>query len=175
MSGQAIVVVSGLPASGKSTLAAALAERIGADQLSRDETVASIRSRFDLAFEHATGRRRCAVVNAANERMLRSAADSLGHGRTVVVDVVADRNFRDLLTRLAASMGTSCHSVEMICSNRSEYMSRLHRRKGRGQAVVERLSRSYEPAADAITLDSSLPVDELVKRALDVLLKGGSP
>lgn len=83
------------------------------------------------------------------------------------MDLVADQNIRDLLTRLAASKGASYYSVEMICSNRSEYMSRLGRRKGRSQTVAERLGRSYRPVTDAITLDSSLPVEELVGRALD--------
>src|SRR5688572_16073348 len=90
-----LIVISGLPGVGKTTLAAALARRLGASHLSVDTAENAL---LGAGFEPgwATGVAAYEVVRAAAEQNLR-----LGH--TVVVDAVNDSDAARQTWRNAAA------------------------------------------------------------------------
>jgi uncharacterized protein len=89
-----LVVVSGLPGSGKTTLSAALSERIGAVALSRDlarQQASGRLAAMDRLFTRLTGRHRRGRQKQAGHRLQLAVAGELAAGRPVVVEAVADQ------------------------------------------------------------------------------------
>jgi predicted kinase len=163
-----LVVVSGLPASGKSTVAVALAQRIQAVALSRDaarEEIGgpAVESCLDpIAWKPSagsSGERNPAVGNDGGPQARR--------GPTRVVEVVADRDTRRRLDALAAKHGAPVYSIEVICSDPAGLARRLRTRRGNWQRVVAEMSKTYEPAAGALVVDSRDAPAEMVNRAVD--------
>ena len=167
-----LVVVSGLPGSGKSTFAVLLASRIGAAHLSRDRIILSKRSTVDRAFERLTSRRPSRLIRTANEKIQLSVVEALGARQSVVVDVVADQDIRHQLQQAAALGDAAVYSIELICSDPEEHLRRLQSRPGSWPRVVKRMGRRYEAAPGALVLDSIVPAGHLVDLALDFLRTG---
>jgi predicted kinase len=117
-----LVVVSGLPGVGKSALADALGERLGAPVLSVDPVEAAIlRSGIPRSFE--TGLAAYGVVAALAEQQLR-----LGLG--VVVDAVSSLEVaREMWRRAAAPTGTPVRVVEVVCADAALHRARLEGRQ----------------------------------------------
>src|ERR671927_742877 len=91
-----LVVVSGLPGTGKSTVAEAVARRAGAVVLSVDEVEEALLG-AGLASDWTTGA-------AAYEAVAAAAAENLRLGHTVIVDAVNDSEpARDTWRRAAAA------------------------------------------------------------------------
>ena len=167
-----LVVVSGLPGSGKSTFAVLLASRIDAAHLSPDRIVLSTRSTVDRAFERLTGRRPSPLIRTANEKIQRSVLEALGGRQSVVVDVVADRDIRYQLQQAAGLGDAPVYSIELTCSDPEEHLRLLQSRPGSWPRIVKRMDRSYEAAPGALVLDSIDPASHLVDLALDSLPTG---
>jgi predicted kinase len=88
-----LVPVSGLPGTGKSSLAGPLAHRIRAAAMSRDNALRDVEGRWrprpcDRRF---FGGRRRRLQERATQRLESTAADQLSKGLPVLVEVVADR------------------------------------------------------------------------------------
>jgi uncharacterized protein len=152
-----LVVVSGLPGTGKSALAAALSERIGAIALSRDLARQQIATRLaaaDRVFTRLSGRHRPGLQQQAGRRLLTAVAQQLAQGRPVVVEVVADPAIRHQLAALAAAHQAPLYSFEIVCSDAAELARRLRGRPGNWQRIVTRMSKTYQPAPGALVLDS---------------------
>jgi predicted kinase len=152
----ALLVVSGLPGTGKSALAAALAARLAAAHLSIDVVEEAL-----LATGCPPGWK---TGVAAYEAVGALARANLETGHPVVVDAVNDSDAARQTWRTAARVtGADLRFVVTICSDPVEHRRRLEARVRGFEHVgeptwVEVLARS---AADELWLDDHLVVDTL--------------
>jgi predicted kinase len=152
-----LVVVSGLPGAGKTTLSTLLAERTGAVTLSRDLARRQIGTRLaavDRVFTRLTGRHRRGLQKKAGRQLQMAVARELAAGLPVIVEVVADPAIRRRLAALAAEHQARLCSIEVVCSDAAELSRRLHGRPGNWHRVLARTSKSYEPEPGALVVDS---------------------
>jgi predicted kinase len=162
-----LVVVSGLPAVGKSELADAVGQRLGAAVLSVDSIEAAI-WRCGIAPSFETGVAAYEVVAVLAEHQLRL-------GLTVIADAVSSLEIAREMWRGAASRtGTAMRVVEVICSDQRTHRQRLARRardidgfpEPSWEDVVRRRDE-WEPWGDErLVVDSVRELDENVAEAL---------
>jgi predicted kinase len=157
MSGGILIEFGGLPGTGKSTLAARLAEETGAVWLRIDEIEGAMR-RNGLTADQ-TG---VAAYSVAHD----VAANHLGRGLMVIADAVNPvREARDGWHGLATSLNCSHLVIETVCPDGVE-----HRRRVEGRtsdlpgwvyptwAEVQQSATLYEPRTDhRLTLDTTRP------------------
>ncbi|HEX5015872.1 MAG TPA: ATP-binding protein [Candidatus Limnocylindrales bacterium] len=140
-----LIVFSGLPGTGKSTLAGALGRELGAVVLSVDPIEAAmLRSGVERSF--ASGLAAYAVASEI-------AAASLGRGMTAIVDAVsAVAEAKRWWPALAERAGVPLVIVECVCSDEALHRARLAGRD-RGLAPfpepgwsdVQRTAAEWEP------------------------------
>jgi predicted kinase len=165
-----VILVSGLPGTGKTTLAAGLGQRIGAVTLSRDQARQEIENPLVLLYRCFTrlfGSYRRELQEEANRRLEMAVAEELVAGRPVVVEVVADRVIRHRVHELAAHHGVPVRSIEVTCSGTAQLARRLSGRPGDWTRIVARMSKSYEPWPTALVVDScDTSPSEMVEQAV---------
>ena len=166
-----LVVTAGLPATGKSTIAEVIGNRLGLPVLSVDPIEAAILSAgIDAA--RPVG---CAAYLVA-ETM---AEGVLSSGRGVVIDAVnAVEPARDQWVKLAERQEATLRFIEVTCSDPEVHRERLAARAGRHAATayaVEQSVAEWEPwtgesaAVPRVTLDSVQPLGVNVEQALAFL------
>ncbi|HEY8730540.1 MAG TPA: ATP-binding protein [Candidatus Limnocylindria bacterium] len=157
----ALVVVSGVPGTGKSTVAEHAARTIGAALLSKDI--------FEAALWRSGITREANAGWASYEQLGAVAESQLRLGTPVVLDSVAPNErirgaWRDLAARHAARFVV----VECVCSDERVHRSRVDGRSRNipgwpelsWEQVVDVRSR-YEPwADDRLVLDAMRPMEE---------------
>lgn len=170
------MVVSGLPAVGKSELADALGRRLGAAVLSVDPIEAAIwRCGIPPSFE--TGVAAYEVVAVLAEHQLRL-------GLTVIADAVSSLEVARSMWRKAASgAGAAMRVIEVICSDEETHRERLSSRSrdidGFPEPSWDDIARrrdEWEPwRDDRLVVDSVRPLEEDVTNALRFLNHGSAP
>jgi predicted kinase len=153
-----LVVLGGLPGTGKTTIARALAERLGAAHI-RIDAIETAMWRVGIDRDQPTGIGSYAVAEAIAESCLRV-------GVPVVVDAVnpveaARRAWRHLADRAEVPLRV----VEVVCPDEDEHRRRLESREADLEgacmptwADVE--SREYDAWAEPrLVLDSREPLD----------------
>jgi predicted kinase len=158
-----LVVVGGLPASGKSTVARALAEQIQAPYLRVDRIEQAIVAWSSLA--HPVGPAGYAVAHQL-------AAEQLALGLDVVVECVnPNATTRDAWVGTGSAGGAAVVEVELRCSDAAEHRRRVESRVSDVEGLLkptwdEVLGREYEPwTRSHLGLDTAaVPVGRLVKR-----------
>lgn len=169
-----LIVVSGLPGTGKSAVAAELAVRLGAVHLSID--------RIEDALLGAGLSRSWETGVAAYEAARAVAEQNLDLGRTVVVDAVNDSEpARDTWRLGSTRTGVRLAFVLLTLDDETEHRRRLegrtrdlvHVREPSWDDVRARAA-AYTPWADGTCLRVSAerPVEQL---ALEVIERLGSP
>jgi len=152
-----LIVMMGAIASGKSTIAAAVAQRLGAAVLSADYTrkellgLSPTRPRYDLPFQGA-------YTSDFSERvyatLLARAALILRSGRSVVLDATfRSRAQRDEACALARSLGAQHLVVECYCE-RGMALQRLRER-----AQAESVSDGREEIYDSFMAQFEAPTE----------------
>ncbi|WNV76565.1 AAA family ATPase [Geodermatophilus sp. DSM 44513] len=169
-----LVVVSGLPGTGKTALAAALATRLVAVHLSVDP--------IEDALLGAGLPRSWETGVAAYEAARVIAALNLARGRPVVVDAVNDSEpARDTWRRAAEDSGARLSFVLLTLDDETEHRRRLESRVRDLTRVpepswqdVRARAASYAPWPDGTCLRVSAdrPVDELVDEVVSRLTAG---
>jgi predicted kinase len=157
-----LIVFGGLPATGKTTIARALTQRLTATYLRIDAIEQRLRDQG-----LAVGDAGYVIANAL-------AAENLVIGRTVIADcanpVAASRNgWRETANRYAARL----IEIEIICSDAAEHRCRVESRptdivSGHTQPTWDEVAkRDYEPwDGDHLILDTAADsVDRLADRA----------
>jgi len=162
-----LVVVSGLPAVGKSELSDALGRRMGAAVLSVDPIEAAIlRCGIPRSFETGVAAYEVAAVLAEHQLRL---------GLTVIADAVSSLEVARSMWRNAASRaGTTLCVVEVICSDEETHRERLSRRTRDIDGFPEpswdevlRRREEWEPWRDEhLVVDSIRPLEENITDAL---------
>jgi len=142
---QMLIIFSGLPGAGKTTLGEHAARQLGAALLSKDVIEAAL-WRSEIGAADRSGW-------AAYEVMTALAAQQLRLGRSVVLDSVAGtESIRATWLTIAADMHVDVRIVECICSDQAIHRARMG---GRDRGIVEwpelswddveRVSARYEP------------------------------
>lgn len=147
-----LVLVGGLPGTGKSTAAAGLGDEVGAVVLRTDEV------RRDLP---ARDRYSPAGIDATYEELLRRAERLLASGEQVVLDATwSDGAHRDLARRVAAAASAEvvevvCTAPEEVCRARIEH--RAHVGIDPSEATPEiaaAMAARFDPWPEARDLDT---------------------
>ncbi|EPR18518.1 adenylylsulfate kinase [Agrobacterium radiobacter DSM 30147] len=163
-----LIILGGLPGSGKSTIAQALARRIGACYLRADTIEQAITSSAQ-ADGHDVG-------PAGYTALYRLAADNLRLGQTVIADSVNPIEITRAAFRNVA-FETDCKfiEVEVFCSDITTHRHRAGTRspgiEGRANPTwVQIQERKYEPWSPDLRLDTFLlSVDESVAQVVKLL------
>ena len=141
-----LIIFGGLPASGKTTLSRALAERMGAVHL-RVDTIEHV-----LMAAGATGDE---IGPTGYDIAGAVALDNLRIGHAVIVDSVNPWPVtREAWREVAATAGAAAVEVETVCSDRDEHRRRVETRVSDIAGLVlptwaEVMGRDYRPWPEA--------------------------
>jgi predicted kinase len=165
-----LIIMGGLPGSGKSTVAGALAKRMGVAILPTDVVDGALRrSGYDGA---RTGLSAYIVVEAL-------AREQLAHERSVIVDAVNPREMaRQLWRELGRQTGAELKVIECVCADEALLRRRIEARRRDIPGLpplswphVLRRKADYDAWSDArLTLETAETAPEtLVEAALRFL------
>jgi predicted kinase len=169
-----IVLMAGLPGTGKSTLAGALAERLSGTVLSKDEIRHALFSQRDVEYTTEQDDFVMEVMLQAAERILRRSPD-----RYVFLDGrTFSRNYQiERVMRVAAQLGQPCQIVECVCNDEnarerleSQVAAGGHPAGNRTFALYRDIKKRFEPITwPKIVIDTNEPFESCVDRAFGLL------
>lgn len=161
-----MVVLAGLPGSGKSTLAASLCARFGLALIDRDR----IRDRLfpDCRFTEAE-------KQAANQAVLEALRAHCADGESSLLDgmTFGRESERQAVRRIAARHGFGCVLMWLDCPVEvamERVVQQPHPAADRTPQLVRDVAGRFEKPMDALRLDATLPIEELLERAVAALL-----
>ena len=163
-----LIALAGLPGSGKSTVARALARRTGAIWLRIDT--------MDQAI-WASGTAPADLRDWTYRAAQAVAADNLSLGRDVIADCVNDwREARDGWEACARSAGAEILWLQIVCGDPAEHRLRVEARKSDIPGLVlpdwpAVSGRDYQPwDREPATIDTAgRPIEQCVEAALALL------
>jgi predicted kinase len=165
-----LVVVGGLPGTGKSTLSGALARALGAPVFTKDQIEASLWRDGVKAEQNSW--------HVAENLLTTLAAEQLTRGQSAILDTVARvAESRAMWRMVAESHGAAFRLIECVCSDLTVHRSRI---EGRIRDIpgwyevtwdeVEGIRSRSEPwAEDHLVLDAVRPSAENFATALRFL------
>jgi aminoglycoside phosphotransferase family enzyme/predicted kinase len=174
-----LVLVGGLPGTGKSTLASGLADANGWAWLRSDEVRKDVTGKgrgADAGAPYGQGIYRAELTDATYRELLDRARTALSHGQPVVLDASwSDARHRDAARRVAEE--TASDLVELRCvAPRPVADARIARRIREGgdvsdatPAIARAMASSADPWPSAVDVDTSGPVAESLARGCAAL------
>lgn len=160
-----IIIVFGLPGSGKSFFASRIAQQLQARYLGSDQTRMAMKAGGKYTFEDKL---------AVYQRMAKEAEVALERGENIVVDgTFYHHTLRDLFTSLAASQQTPIYFIE-ITANEQIVKERLAKQRGESEAdygVYQLVGQQFEQLDTPhlkITSDRN-NINEMLSEALNYL------
>jgi hypothetical protein len=154
-----LIIVCGLPGTGKTTIAAALAKRFSSELLSSDVVRKKTFSKPTYSEDEKL---------AVYKKMAQEASALLKQGKNVVMDATFSRNEYLRLAREAAhDAGASCHVI--LCSlSHGETKKRIEQReKGPSDAdfaIHLKVKQQFEPIeGEHLSIDASKPIKDIVE------------
>ncbi|MET7451946.1 AAA family ATPase [Streptomyces sp. NPDC005574] len=176
-----LVLVGGLPGSGKSTLSGALADRLGVTLLSSDrlrKELAGIPAEQSAAAGYGEGLYTPEWTARTYAALLDRASALLSRGESVVLDATwSDAVRREAALRVAEA--TSARLVALHCQVPDETSAARLRTRGPGASDagpdVAAAMAAGEPAwPQAVAVDTSGPLEPAVARAVDAVRPWGT-
>ncbi|MEM9975198.1 MAG: AAA family ATPase [Pseudomonadota bacterium] len=138
-----LIAFSGLPGTGKSTVARALAADLGAVWLRVDSAEAAIAGSALAPPD---------LMDAGYAALYALSQDNLALGHTVITDAVNPINLtREAFANAAIEAGARFTQVEVICSDAAEHRARIearHVRDARTPDWATVAARAYDPHTD---------------------------
>jgi predicted kinase len=174
-----LVVVGGLPGTGKSTLAAALGDELGWPVLRSDEVrkeLAGLDSLEHAPAAYGRGLYMPSITDATYETILSRAHQLLAWGESVIVDAsFARARWRDEAARLAAD--ADAEHTELHCLLPAPVAAaRLARRAAEGRdasdataSIAGEMAHEFDPWPGATAVGTLPPVEDVVPTVLDRL------
>lgn len=166
-----LIVFTGLPGTGKSSLADAVGRKLGIPVFAKDWLESALRT---AGF--GANRANQKILGFAGYELLTTLARrQLSLGQSAILDcVLGMESTRDRWRKLAAAYGAGWCVVECICSNKQIHRARIENRRRVKSGwtnvpweTVERVSDNYAPwREDRLIIDSILPVDANVRTVL---------
>ncbi|MGA1813956.1 ATP-binding protein [Frondihabitans sp. 4ASC-45] len=162
-----LIQVCGLPGSGKSTLSAALADRVPSTMLRVDAIEAAM-------WKYGIPREQSGI--AAYSALHAIAVPNLMRGQTVIADAVSGSEpARAGWVSTAEMAGVPLRVIEVVCPDLVEHRRRVEERKNDLPGFVlptwdevETTRAEYEARSDErLVLDSTMPVTEMATMALE--------
>jgi len=165
-----LIIVGGLPGTGKSTVAGALAARLGADYLNSDvvrKELAGLEPGKTGAAPFGGGIYTTTVTELTYDELLARAAISLQAGRSIVLDATFSREkwrrkASGLARRLKAVMvAVECHCPPGVVQARIEERQKRGGVSDAGWEIYRALRRHYEPyLTPRVRVDTSRALEE---------------
>ena len=164
-----LVIMAGVPGSGKSALARALSQRVDGAVLDKDVIRQALFAAEDIEYSAAQD-------DFIMELMFKAAAYLLGKnaGRIVFLDgrTFSQAYQRRRATEFAESIGARWRIVECVCSEATarrrltnDAASGRHPAANRTLELYERVRASFEPIEEAkIVIDTDAPLETCVER-----------
>lgn len=175
-----LVLIGGSPGTGKSTVAAGLADRLGgvlvrSDRLRKEG--AGLWPQQHAGDTWQTGLYAPAVSEATYEEMIARAGRLLGHGETVVLD--AGWSTKDLRRRARAVAAASESLIsEVRCSATPDLVdARIERRRvtedpsDATPEVARRIELAFEPWPEATELNTNASLPVTLQEAVDLVIQ----
>ena len=164
-----LIIIAGLPGSGKSTIAESLAEKLAAPLLSVDPIESAIiQSGFERSFE--TGLAAYIVAEVL-------AGEQLKRGLSVIIDAVSPvQEARDMWHNLARTQNATLTIIECILKkelHKQRIEARIRNMHGLPEVTwedVENRRKTYLPwKAERLVLDTADTHEKSVEKALDYI------
>jgi predicted kinase len=179
-----LVLVGGLPATGKSTLAMALGDQLGwavlrSDELRKEQ--AGMLPTSSAAAPYEQGLYSPANTEATYEVLLAEAGQMLREGMSVVLDASFSRTrWREAAAVVAADASARLHEIR--CTLRHDIVTdRLAERRSRGDAsdadveVARAMAADFEPWPSAVEVDTGPPRAVVAALAQKVVAPSAAP
>ncbi|MGW6740022.1 bifunctional aminoglycoside phosphotransferase/ATP-binding protein [Streptomyces sp. NPDC055025] len=176
-----LVLVGGLPASGKSTLAGALADRLGLTLLSSDrlrKELAGVPPEQPAPAEYGKGAYTPEWTRRTYEELIDRASALLSLGESVVLDATwTDRTWRTMAAEMARDR--SADLVPLCCEVPPGVTARrlADRPPGpsdAGPGVAEAMAAAADPWPEAVRVDTGGRLESAVERAVEVVRPDGA-
>ena len=171
-----LVIVGGLPGTGKSTLASSLGERLGAVVLRTDELRTDIVPSSGAA-PYESGRYRPDATSAVYQSLLERARLCLIHGESVVLDATwRDPQWRDAAQALAEAVSADLHELRCLAPwpvMEARIAARTASGSDPSEATIEvarAMARTDPPWPSAATIDTTTDPSTAAATAIGVVL-----
>lgn len=162
-----LIVICGLPGTGKSTLAKAIAERISAIHLSSDSI------RMKMLKERTYSEKEKGKVY---DEMFKEAEKGLASGKAVILDATFyKKELIEKAKEIASGAGSSFFVVECITNERVIKERIFNRKKEKSESeadfeVYKKVKEQFEKIEEKhIEVDTSLPIEKQLRIALSYI------
>jgi predicted kinase len=172
-----LVLVGGLPGTGKTALSEALADRLGYTVINSDrirKELADIAPEISAAAAFGTGIYTAFWTRRTYAEIVKRAARLLSYGESVIIDAswtsAQDRAEVDGLTEHADVTALNCHTPRAG----ERLRTRARGVSDADPAIAARMAETADPWPEATMVDTSGPVEESVERALRAINPTGA-